>query len=72
MGPVQVAPPSVVFIIPMPVPSKASPRPRYSVLVLAGSMASAPTDSEPRFSVNGAQVEPPLVVFHTPPPENAA
>ena len=67
----QVLPPSVDFTRPMPVPSNGSPRPRYSVWLLAGSIASEPTERLPSVSVFGVQVAPPSVDFHTPPPEKA-
>jgi hypothetical protein len=67
----QLFPPFVDFTTPMPVPSNGSPRPRYITLKLFGSAASQPMERLPRPSVSGCQESPPLVVFHTPPPENA-
>src|SRR3954463_15662739 len=67
----QVSPPSVDFTRPMPVPSNGSPRPRYSTLLLAGSIVSEPTDRLPSGSVSGVHVVPPSSDFHTPPPEKA-
>ena len=69
-GALQLVPPSVDFTRPMPVPSKGSPSPRYRTLLLFGSIARWPHESEPSDSVLGAQLVPPSVVFQTPPPES--
>src|SRR4051812_12911411 len=63
----QVLPPSVDFTSPIPVPSNGSPRPRYRVEESFGSIASDPSERLESPSVIGCQVEPELVLFHTPP-----
>ena len=65
----QLFAPSVDFAMPTPVPSNASPRPRYSVLDEFGSISSEPTARLPSVSVFADHVAPLSVDFHTPPPE---
>src|ERR1051326_5701102 len=61
----------------MPAPRRAtdplgSPVPAYSVSGVLGSMASESTAMLGSRSLKGAQVAPPSIVFHTPPPLDPA
>ena len=77
-GPVasaQVLPPSIDLRMPRPKLESsellASPVPAYTTRGLLLLTAMAPIDKVFCASVNGIQVVPPLVVFHTLPPADA-
>src|SRR2546428_13868477 len=66
----QVLPPLALFRIPCPAcesPPLSSPVPAKTTCPIE-SMASAPIANEACVSVSAPQLEPPSLLFHTPPP----